>query len=169
MAGRRQSDELTDEQLRIAIGMRELRRGAAMQRFRDRLYGTGPVVLDMGQQDALEVVIGLGDARMGDVAAALRVDPSTATRAVARLEAAGLVERRRTEADARAVVVGPTPAGSALYDECVRTARAALADLFGRFTIEEQHLLADLLERLVGGLDDLMADQPGLPRASVSD
>lgn len=165
MTGRRQTDELTEEQLRIAVAMRELRRGAAMQAFRDRFYGAAPVVLDLGQQDALDVVMGLGEARMGDLAAALRVDPSTATRAVARLEATGLVERRRAADDARAVVVAPTPAGVELYDAIRLAARAALAELFARFDRSEQQVLADLLDRLVEGLDDVA----GLPRAPVSD
>jgi len=164
MPSRRQ---LTEEQLRIARAMRELRRGSAMQRFRERVYGHS--ALDMGQHDALEVIVALGEARMGDVAAALRVDPSTATRAVSRLEEAGLVERRRVDSDARAVVVAPTRAGTALYERAADTARAALADLFGRFDPDEQAALADLLDRLVTGLDDLVADGAGLPRASVSD
>ena len=164
MPGRRQ---LTEDQLRIAKAMRELRRGSAMQRFRERVYGHS--ALDMGQHDALEVIIALGEARMGDLAAALRVDPSTATRAVSRLEEAGLVERRRDDTDARAVTVVPTRAGVALYDRAADTARAALAELFGRFEPAEQALLADLLDRLVTGLDDLVADEAGLPRPSVSD
>ena len=153
--------------MRIARAMRELRRGAAMQRFRERLYGDS--ALDMGQHDALEVIVSLGEARMGDVAVALRVDPSTATRAVARLEDAGLVERRRADADARAVTVAPTRAGAALHDRIAGTARAALAELFGRFSEREQHQLAGLLDRLVAGLDDLVAGDAGLPRMSVSD
>lgn len=147
--------ELTDDQLRIIVAMREIRRGSAMQRFRDRLYQGAPAVLDVGQHDALEVIVTLGEARMGDVAAALRVEPSTATRTIDRLETAGLVERRRAPDDARAVVVAPTPAGVDLYETVRQTARAALAELLDRFTTEEQVLLADLLDRLVAGLDDL--------------
>ena len=167
MSRTRQPAELTGEQLRIAQAMREIRRGAAMQRFRDRLYGES--ALEMGQHDALEVIIALGEARMGDVAAALRVDPSTATRAVGRLVGAGLVERRRADGDARAVVVAPTPAGTDLYDRVRRSARAALSEVFGRFTPAEQDALADLLDRLVAGLDDLVADDAGLPRPAISD
>lgn len=168
MVQRRQSDELNPEQRRIAIAMRELRRGSAMQRFRERIYGTADA-LDMAQHDALEVVIALGEARMGDLAAALRVDPSTATRSVARLEAAGLVERRRSEGDARSVVVAATAAGMRQSERLGRAGRAALAELFARFDGDEQGQLADLLERLVAGLDELVADDAGLPRASVSD
>jgi len=168
MARTRYPASLNAEERRIAIAMRELRRGSAMQRFRERIYGAGPDALDMGQQDALEVVIDLGEARMGDLATALRVDPSTATRAIARLEAAGLVERRRAEGDARAVVVAATPAGAEHSERLRRAAHAALSELFARFEPAEQRQLADLLERLVAGLDELVADDAGLPRASVS-
>lgn len=167
MARGRQPDELTADELRIATAMREMRRGAAMARLRDRIHGDAG--LDLGQQDTLEVVVARGEARMSDVAAALRVDPSTATRAVARLEAAGLVERRRASADARSVVVAPTPAGLALRDRQVRIARGAMRALFNRFSPAEQAMLADLLDRLVAGLDELVADDAGLPRAASSD
>lgn len=167
MGPRRHSEPLTPDQLRIAQAMRELRRGGAMARLRDRIYGDSGI--DLGQQDTLDVVVTSGEARMGDVAVALRVDPSTATRAVARLEAAGLVERRRHADDARLVVVAPTAAGSSLHERQTETARDAMRELFAGFTVDEQVLLADLLERLVAGLDDLVADDAGLPRASSSD
>lgn len=165
----RHSAPLTDEQQRIAHAMRELRRGTAMGKLRERIYGASPVALDIGQQDTLDVVIAMGEARMGDVAAALRVDPSTATRAVARLETAGLVERRRGADDARSVVVVPTTAGRRVHDQLVVTARDAMRALFAPFSPAEQAQLADLLDRLVASLDDLVADEAGLPRASSSD
>jgi len=155
---------LTEDQRRIGIAMRELRRGAAMAKFRERIYGAETDVLDIAQHDALEVVVALGEARMGDLASALRVDPSTATRTVARLESAGLVERRRADGDARAVVVVPTRGGTALYERRAERAREALTELFDHFGVDEQRQLADLLDRLVAGLDELA----GLPRASVS-
>ena len=165
MTAERQPAELTPEQLRIARAMRELRRGVVMQKLRDRLYGTSAEVLDVGQHDALEAVVDLAEVRMGDLAAALRVDPSTATRTVARLEAAGLVERRRHDGDARAVVVVPTAAGKERLESFRAAARAALGELFGRFDPAETASLADLLDRLVTGLDDLA----GLPRPAASD
>jgi DNA-binding MarR family transcriptional regulator len=63
------------------------------------------------------------------------------------------------------VVVAPTRAGRALHERRAERARIALAELFSGFDADEQRRLADLLDRLVAGLDDLA----GLPRASVSD
>jgi DNA-binding MarR family transcriptional regulator len=154
---------LTDEQRRIGAAMRELRRGVAMQRFRERVYGESP--LDVGQHDALDVIVTAGEVRMGDVAAALRIEPSTATRTVARLEEAGLVERRRSGADARAVVVAPTGDGRAVHAATVATATAAMDELLSRFSTDEQRQLAELLGRLVDAIDEITAV---LPPASVS-
>jgi DNA-binding MarR family transcriptional regulator len=156
---------LTDDQRRIAVAMRELRRGSAMAKLRERIYGGERDSLDIAQHDGLEFVVALGEARMGDLASALRVDPSTATRTVARLEAAGLVERHRADGDARSVVVAPTRAGTALHERRAERARTALTELFSGFDAEEQRRLADLLDRLVAGLDELA----GLPRVPVSD
>lgn len=141
--------------------MRELRRGVAMQRFRARVYGESS--LDVGQHDALDHIVTGGEVRMGDVATALRIDPSTATRTVARLEEAGLVERRRGAADARAVVVAATDAGLAVHAATVASATEAMASLLTRFSTTEQQQLADLLGRLVDAIDELTSDDVVLP------
>jgi DNA-binding MarR family transcriptional regulator len=140
--------------IRAAIAVRELRRSTGTQRFRDSVFGELNV-LDIGQHDALEVIVTLDGARMSDVAQALRVDPSTATRAVGRLEALGLVERRPDRADGRSVVAVATPAGISLLERLRDRGRGTLARLYGRFDADELRLLADLLERLVAGVDEL--------------
>ena len=140
--------------LRAALAVRELRRATGTPRFRDSIFGDLNV-LDIGQQDALEVVVSLDGARMSDVAQALRVDPSTATRSIARLEALGLVERRPDLADGRSVVAVATAAGHSLLDELHERGRDSLDRLYGRFDDRELRTLADLLERLVAGVDEL--------------
>ena len=140
--------------LRAAIAVRELRRATATPRFRDSVFGDLNV-LDIGQHDALEVIVSLESARMSDVAHALRVDPSTATRAVARLEALGLVERRPDPADGRSVVAVATPAGLSLLERLRERGVGTLARLYGRFDEDELRQLADFLERLVAGVDEL--------------
>ena len=71
--------EWEEDAVRIGRAWRELRRGALSAEFRDRVYGAG---LDVGQADALELLVVGGGCRMAELAAALRVDASTATRAV---------------------------------------------------------------------------------------
>jgi DNA-binding MarR family transcriptional regulator len=148
--------DLTDDERRVGTAMRELRRGAGMQRLRDVIYGDDPDALDIGQQDALEVLAAVGPVRMSELAGALRVDASTATRAVARLEAARLVERARAEDDGRSVVVFVTPRGEARLERLGTIARTALRQLFAEFAPDELTRLADLLERLVGAVDTLL-------------
>jgi len=149
-----QAHGLRDEIRRAALAVRELRRATATARFRDSIFGELNV-LDIAQQDALEVVVTLEGARMSEVAQALRVDPSTATRSVARLESLGLVERRPDPDDGRSVVAVATEAGASLLDRLRERAVGSLDRLYGRFDDDELTTLAELLERLVAGVDEL--------------
>lgn len=76
----------------------------------DRLGLTYP------QYVALLVLWERGDTTVKDLGAALMLDSGTLSPLLKRLEAAGLVERRRSTADERSVVVGLTAAGAALKD-----------------------------------------------------
>jgi len=144
-----------DDVARIAHAWRELRRGAAMTALKDRMQGeTG---LDLGQVDFLEHLVLGGMARMSDLADTLRVDASTATRAVQRLVQSGLAERSTDERDARCVQVSATDAGRAKYDEIVSSRRAGMIDLLAGFTDAERRSLADGMEKLVAALDELVS------------
>jgi DNA-binding MarR family transcriptional regulator len=137
---------------RIGLAWRELRRGSAQQTMRERLYGD---LLEPAQVDALDVVIGTGDqgCRMAELAAALRVDRSTATRTIDRLVGAGVVTRRSATGDGRGVQVVATDAGLALYDQLSQRRRAMLFSVLDGFDGDDRRALADLLERLVAGID----------------
>src|SRR3546814_9779526 len=78
---------------RVRTAWRELRRVASTPEVRAAVYDPA-APLDPGQADALDAVVTHGPCRMSDIAVVLRVDRSSATRAVDRLEAAGLVARR---------------------------------------------------------------------------
>ena len=121
-----------------------------MQRLRDLMYGEQ---LELGQVDALDLLVQTGSCRMNRLADALRVDASTATRTVNRLSAAGLVERVADADDARAVRVQLTAEGARVQEE-VAERRGALFDrILTGFSPTEKAQLADLLERLVAGVD----------------
>jgi DNA-binding MarR family transcriptional regulator len=92
---------------------------------------------------------------MTDLADALRVDPSTATRAVQRLVRAGLAERRPSDDDGRVVMVSATAAGRARHEAIAQRRRKALEAMLGEFEEPERRELADLLERFVIALDHL--------------
>ena len=86
--------ELYDLAVRIGLAWREIRRGASAAGLRNCLYGTGEDAIEQGQMDSLDMLASQPSWRMSELAEALRVDPSTATRAIQRLEKAGLAERR---------------------------------------------------------------------------
>lgn len=143
--------------LRVGAAWRELRRGGATQSLRSRLYDGLPVALELGQVDTLDLLVSQGEVRMGDLADALRVDRSTATRAVDRLETAGLAERTATASDGRGVVVRATRAGEELHALLADRRRAFLLDVLDAFEPRERALLADLLERLIARADAVLA------------
>jgi MarR family transcriptional regulator, organic hydroperoxide resistance regulator len=86
----------------------------------DRLGITYPqylVLLALWEQDARTV---------GAIAARLRLESSTVTPLVKRLEAGGLVSRRRNPEDERQVQVRLTKRGAALQEECGCLAEALI-------------------------------------------
>lgn len=141
---------------RVRAAWRELRRAASTPAVRAAVYD--PVAaLDPGQADALDAVVTHGPCRMSDVAVVLRVDRSSATRAIDRLEAAGLVARQVNPHDARGIVVAATPAGHALLDRVRDRATAMLAEVLTEFSTDDSERLAALMERLVVALDERCA------------
>lgn len=160
MAARGAFEDLEEDlQLAIRVGLawRELRRGALSAEFRERVYGD----LDLGQADALELLVLRGEIRMAELADALRVDASTATRAVRRLVDAGLALRTTATDDARGIVVAATARGRAAHEAVAERRRAAIVKMVSVFDLEERRSLADLMERLVGALDDFVGGEEG--------
>jgi DNA-binding MarR family transcriptional regulator len=142
-----------DPQRQVGIAWRELRRGASMQALRRRIYGRDVDALELAQADALEHLTQHGPCRMRDLAALLRVDASTATRTVDRLERDGLAERTRDPEDARVVVVRATPRGEQRHLERAERARAVLTEVMSEFSEDEQRMLGELMGRLVSAVD----------------
>jgi len=73
-----------------------------------------------------------GPQRPADLASALGVDRSTATRMCERLVRKHLVQRRRVSSDRRTVRVSLTPAGRELVVEVTRRRRGEIAQIVGR-------------------------------------
>jgi DNA-binding MarR family transcriptional regulator len=142
---------------RVGAAWRELRRGAAMQAFRPIVYGEGDDALDLGQVDALDLLIFHGPVRMGELAESLRVDASTATRAVNRLVDTGLAQRRRSDEDGRVMVVAITKRGSEVHRALTARRRDALEGILTDFSARDRQQLATLLERFIVGLDQYVA------------
>lgn len=142
--------------VRIGLAWIELRRGAAMSALRDLVFGSDVDALEQGQMDTLDLLAQRPSWRMSELADALRVDPSTATRAVQRLVRAGLASRGPSDDDGRVVVVAITPSGVARHAEVAARRAKLMAFLLGRFTPDERVQLAEMLERFVAAVDDFV-------------
>jgi DNA-binding MarR family transcriptional regulator len=84
------------------------------------------------QYRALVELAARGPQRPADLASALGVDPSTATRMCDRLVRKQLVQRRRINADRRGVRISLTEAGRALVEEVTRRRRVEIAQILRR-------------------------------------
>lgn len=144
----------TSSDSRIGAAWKELRRGAAMSVLRDHLFGSGDNALEPGQVDTLELLVARDPWRMSELAEALRVDPSTATRAVQRLVKAGIAERTACSDDARVVMVSATEPGRVRHRAIVDLRRATLTAMLATFTTNEREQFAEYLDRFVAALDD---------------
>lgn len=137
--------------LRIGRAWIELRRGAWAAALRDYLYGDDQPI-EQGQMDALDL-LARGDRTMRGLADRMRIDPSSATRAVQRLVADGLAERVSSPDDGRVVMVRITREGRTRHAEVAARRNHAMALILGEFTADERADLAGLLDRFVGALD----------------
>jgi DNA-binding MarR family transcriptional regulator len=88
------------------------------------------------------------------------VEPSTATRAVQRLERAGLARRRPSAADGRVVKVEITEAGSEVHRTVVARRSELFAHILSSYSTAELPVFVDLLERFVTAVDEFVASRP---------
>lgn len=133
--------------LRVAIArlFRQLRR--------HELAGLTPT-----QLSALATVESAGPLRLGDLAAAERIAPSTLTRLVTALEERGYVERCPVPGDARASTLAITAAGHAVLERIRQESTSLLADSLNMLTSEQVAALAVALPALEQLAD---AEPPG--------
>lgn len=127
-----------------------------MSALRDYLYGPRADALDQGQMDTLDLLSAQPTWRMSSLAEALRVDPSTATRAVQRLVADGLAERHPSPDDRRVVEVAITPEGQLRHRDAGQRVHQLMKHILDSFEPSEAQALADLMERLVGAVDEFV-------------
>lgn len=142
--------------LRIASAWRELRRGAATQRLRE--YFLDGETLDQGQLDTLDVLVTRPAWKMSEIAEALRVDPSTATRAVQRLVDIGLAQRAPSRHDARVVMVTASDEGMQRQRSILSRRVIAMSRILGGYEPGERAVLATVLEGFICRIDELVAD-----------
>lgn len=152
-----------DTALRVGRAWREVRRGASMSRLIEHFFGIGENALEIGQMDTLDLLVQQSSWRMGDLAEALRVDPSTATRAVQRLEKFGLAQRCTGDQDKRVVMVSASEAGRVRHAQAAARREELMQHIMSEYDSEEFEQLASLMERFVRSLDEFVA---GLDRTA---
>ena len=151
--------EMYDLAVQIGRSWVQIRRGASMGALRDYLLGTGDEALEQGQMDSLDLLARQPSWRMSDLAEALRIDPSTATRAVQRLVISGLAVRSPNDGDGRVVMVEITDAGRSRHADVNARRGLLMAHMLGAFMPDERSVVAELLERFVAAVDEFVEDQ----------
>jgi DNA-binding MarR family transcriptional regulator len=106
-------DRAVQQALAFGLAWRDLRRARWLAAFGDVLHDDGSP-LEAGEVDTLDEVVG-SPGRMHEIASGLQVDASTATRAVDRLIARGLVEKARDSDDGRFMRVWATAEGRRVH------------------------------------------------------
>lgn len=149
--------EIYELAVRIGMAWRQLRRGAATGPLRDFLYRTDEGAVEQGQIDTLDTLAQQPSWRMSELAEALRVDPSTATRAVQRLVNSGLATRHSSEADGRVVEVQITPRGTAVHEAVAERRVEVMTHILGHYRPEELPVVADILERFANAVDEFVS------------
>ncbi len=97
---------------------------------------------------ALEAAAERGPLTVNEVASALSLDKSTASRAVASLKRKGFVARRSHPRDGRALEVSATAAGLKLHRRIRESARACHRALLEEFPPDVRRAAAALLQRI---------------------
>ena len=135
---------------RMGRAWRELRRGASTGVVRDQLFGVGADAVEPGHMDVLDLLVQRPEWRMSELAAALRVDPSTVTRTLQRMEAAGLAERHSpASGDRRAVIVMPTATGRQRQASIAAKRVTIITEIMAPLSENDREQLVELLERFI--------------------
>ena len=101
--------------------------------------------ISLPQFRLLVVLVDAERQKITELADALGVNPSTATRAVDRLSEAGLVDRQTNPRSRREALVSLTPTGREVVGEVMRLRRAEIAGIVARMPLTHQRGLVRAL------------------------
>lgn len=125
----------------------------AMSRRMERTLGvSGP------QRLVLREVVRKPGIVPGELAGVLGIHPSTVTGLVDGLVTAGLVERRRDDADRRSVQLWATGAGTALLQQDLETIESVLTRTSAEFSAADRAVVAAFLGRVSTALRSASAE-----------
>ena len=140
----------------------ELRTLVARPGYRRRLLGPLGRRVELSTVRLLQAVE-RADAQpsIGEVAAAVGVDPSTASRLVEQRVGEGLLERHRSPEDGRRTTLHLTDGGRALLAELKDSRHDLLAEITGGWDVVDLEALEILMSRLAEGFARLEAEAGG--------
>jgi DNA-binding MarR family transcriptional regulator len=143
-----------------AVDVTRLR--VALARLSRRLRKHELAGLTPTQLAALATVERSGPMRLGDLAAAEGIAPSTLTRLVTALEESGYVRRHADPSDARASTLAITPRGRDTLERLRTQTTLELAASLRLLTLAQRSALAEALPVL-----ELLAEAPGADQAGA--
>jgi DNA-binding MarR family transcriptional regulator len=91
------------------------------------------------------VVLAAGERQLGELAEALDVHPSSATRLCTRLEMKGYIDRRPAAESRRVVVISLTTEGRRLVEAVTRRRRREITRIVARISSRDQRVLVHAL------------------------
>src|ERR1700742_3147188 len=100
------------------------------------------------QLSVLKLLFEIGDLSLGKLSKEIRAHNSTVTGIVDRMEAAGLVERARSDEDRRVWIIRLLPAGKKIGDAAHVSPRDTLRDAIESLSKTEQTQLLSILKKL---------------------
>ena len=131
---------------------RELDTILASRRLLASLSGEAAGRLTPTKLRALELLSERGGLRIGDLAAAMAVDETSATRLADRLEAMGAATRERGADDRRATVVVLTPDGEHLAADAARRRQDFVQEVLATLDRDERAELVRLTQKATDAL-----------------
>ena len=125
--------------------------------FSERLadYGITP-----GQYGVLNCLWSQGSAAPKEIARLLRLENSTVSGILDKLQKRGLVNRVLALNDRRSIRVEPTREGLALRDDVLHTVEELNREVLAAFVPEERRQLLDLLRRLIDAAEPKQVEEP---------
>ena len=116
------------------------------------LHAGGAAELTPTKLRALDVLARRGGLRVGELAERMGVDETSATRLADRLQAAGLVERRRAPEDGRVAIVVLTLHGQELAEDAAEQRRRFFEDVLAALEPDERAELVRLTAKAAEAL-----------------
>jgi DNA-binding MarR family transcriptional regulator len=111
--------------------------------------------LTLGQFQMLELIATTPECRVSDLVASMDIGVGTASKAVDRLEAAGLCRRASNPNDRRSSILALTPQGERAFTAATPTVHAVIAERIHGIPADDLATTAQVLGRLRTVLEEL--------------